>query len=202
MFDLARYRQYRAWIFDLDGTLSNTLRAHDLAWQHALDHFAIPYTAERMQQLGGVPIPDTVEILAREAGMTVDVKAVVTLRDARFYQLLPSTLSATPLVAGVVEPHLGQRPMAVGTGCYTDMARRILAGLGLDSALEVVIGADQVANPKPAPDTFLLAAERLGVAPADCLVFEDADAGLIAARAAGMATVDVRTLWAVARPLQ
>jgi beta-phosphoglucomutase family hydrolase len=202
MFDLARYRQYRAWIFDLDGTLSNTLQAHDLAWQHALDHFAIPYTAERMQQLGGVPIPDTVEILAREACMTVDVKAVVTLRDARFYQLLPSTLSATPLVAGVVEPHLGQRPMAVGTGCYTDMARRILAGLGLDSALEVVIGADQVANPKPAPDTFLLAAERLGVAPADCLVFEDADAGLAAARAAGMATVDVRTLWAVARPLQ
>ena len=66
MFDLAHYRQYRAWIFDLDGTLSNTLQAHDLAWQHALDHFAIPYTAERMQQLGGVPIPDTVEILARE----------------------------------------------------------------------------------------------------------------------------------------
>ena len=103
MFDLAHYRQYRAWIFDLDGTLSNTLQAHDLAWQHALDHFAIPYTAERMQQLGGVPIPDTVEILAREAGMTVDVKAVVTRRDARFYQLLPSTLSATPLVAGVVD---------------------------------------------------------------------------------------------------
>ena len=74
MFDLAHYRQYRAWIFDLDGTLSNTLQAHDLAWQHALDHFAIPYTAERMQQLGGVPIPDTVEILAREACMTVDVK--------------------------------------------------------------------------------------------------------------------------------
>ncbi len=202
MFDVNAYQNYAAWIFDLDGTLSNTLQAHDLAWQHALTQFAIPFTSERMQQLGGVPIPDTVEILADEAGISVDVPAVVNVRDRRFYELLPTTLSPTPLVAGVVLPFLGEKPMAVGTGCHTDMARRILAGLSLDHYLPVVVGADQVTNPKPAPDTFLLAAEKLGVKPERCLVFEDADAGLKAAAAAGMAAVDVRKLWPVQRPLQ
>ena len=97
---------------------------------------------------------------------------------------------------------LGEKPMAVGTGCHTDMARRILAGLSLDRYLPIVVGADQVANPKPAGDTFLLAAEKLGIAPERCLVFEDADAGLKAAAAAGMAAIDVRNLWPVQRPLQ
>ena len=202
MFDVNAYQNYAAWIFDLDGTLSNTLQAHDLAWQHALTQFAIPFTSERMQQLGGVPIPDTVEILADEAGIRVDVPAVVNVRDRRFYELLPTTLSPTPLVAGVVLPFLGEKPMAVGTGCHTDMARRILAGLSLDHYLPVGVGADQVTNPEPAPDTFLLAAEKLGVKPERCLVFEDADAGLKAAAAAGMAAVDVRKLWPVQRPLQ
>ncbi|MBB6056957.1 HAD family hydrolase [Tolumonas osonensis] len=202
MFDINAYQKYAAWIFDLDGTISNSLQAHDLAWEHALTQFAIPYTGERMTQLGGVPIPNTVEILAKEAGMQVDVPAVVSMRDQRFYELLPTTLSPTPLVAGVVLPFLGEKPMAVGTGCHTEMARRILAGLSLDHYLPVVVGADQVTNPKPAPDTFLLAAEKLGVKPEHCLVFEDADAGIKAAKAAGMAVVDVREIWTAKKTLQ
>lgn len=202
MFDLEAYQQYQGWIFDLDGTIANTLTAHDSAWQFALTEYQIPFTVTRMQQLGGVPIPDTVEILADEAGMQVDVDAVVKLRDQRFYELLPTTLTPTPLVAGVLLPFLGEKRMAVGTGCFTDMAKRVLAGLSLDHYLPVVVGADQVDKPKPAPDTFLLAAEKLGLKPEQCLVFEDADAGLAAAEAAGMAVVDVRKLWSVKRPLQ
>jgi beta-phosphoglucomutase family hydrolase len=195
MFDVKAYQKYAAWIFDLDGTLSNSISAHNQAWAHALTQFSIPFTMTRMEQLGGVPIPDTVEILAAEAGMTVDVAEVVAVRNHRFYELLPITLSPTPLVAGVVLPFLGEKLMAVGTGCHTDMAKRILAGISLDHYLPLVIGADQVDNPKPAPDTFLLAAEKLGVKPEHCLVFEDADAGLKAAAAAGMAAIDVRKLW-------
>lgn len=202
MFDTDSYQKYAAWIFDLDGTISNSLQAHDLAWAHALTQFSIPFTAERMTQLGGVPIPDTVQILAKEAGMHVDVPAVVSVRDQRFYELLPTTLSPTPLVAGVVLPFLGEKPMAVGTGCHTEMARRILASLSLDHYLPVVVGADQVSHPKPTPDTFLLAAEKLGVRPERCLVFEDADAGIMAAQAAGMAVVDVRKIWTAKKTLQ
>lgn len=202
MFDVKAYQKYAAWIFDLDGTLSNTLQAHEMAWRHALAQFAIPFTSDRMQQLGGVPIPDTVEILVSEAGMTVDIQSVVAMRDARFYELLPATLTPTPLVAGVVLPHLGQKPMAIGTGCYTYMARQILAGLSLEQHFDVVVGADQVNKPKPAADTFLLAAQKLGIAPEQCLVFEDADAGLKAAAAAGMAAIDVRNLWPAQRLLQ
>jgi len=189
------YDHYDALIFDLDGTLSNSIHAHDCAWEHALTQFGIPFTPARMEQLGGVPIRDTVVILAEEAGMQVEVDAVVASRDARFYQLLPATLSPTPLVELVVLPYAGKKPMAVGTGCQTEMARRILEELGLAQYFPVVVGADQVQRPKPWPDTFLQAAAALGVAPERCVVFEDADAGIRAARAAGMAVVDVRGLW-------
>lgn len=190
------YDHYEALIFDLDGTLSNTLYAHESAWHHALTRYGIPFTATRMEQLGGVPIRDTVVILAEEAGMQVEVDTVVAARDAHFYRVLPATLSPTPLVEEVVLPHAGKKLMAVGTGCQTEMARRILDGLGIAQHFPVVVGADQVQRPKPWPDTFLQAAAALGVAPERCLVFEDADAGIRAARAAGMAVVDVRGRWA------
>ncbi len=189
------YDHYDALIFDLDGTLSNTLFAHESAWQHALTRYGIPFTATRMAQLGGVPIRDTVVILAEEAGMQVEVDAVVATRDAHFYAILPESLSATPLVEQVVLAYAGKKPMAVGTGCRTDMALRILDGLGITQHFPVVVGADQVQRPKPWPDTFLQAAAALGVAPERCLVFEDADAGIRAAEAAGMAVVDVRGRW-------
>lgn len=83
--------------------------------------------------------------------------------------------------------------MAVGTGAGTAEARRILEHCGILSLFDIVIGADQVSHPKPAPDTFLACAAHMGCEPGDCVVFEDADLGLEAARAAGMTAVDVRT---------
>ena len=148
MFDVKAYQQYAAWIFDLDGTLSNALQAHDLAWQHALTQFAIPFTSERMQQLGGAD-PDTVEILAHEAGMQVDVSTVVTVRDRRFYELLPTTLSPTPLVAGVGLPFLGENrwpsaPAVITRYGASHSGRFVFGSL----PLPIVVGADQVVNPE------------------------------------------------------
>lgn len=195
MFDLEYYLSFSAWIFDLDGTLSNSLAAHNRAWEYALTHNGLPYRYSDMVRLSGVPIPDTVRILASEAGIEVDIDSVVKMRDTEFYHLLPTYLTPTPLVDGVVRPYVGKKPMAVGTGCSTVMARHIMAGIDIDHSIPVVVGADQVQIPKPAPDTFLLAAKKLGVQPDLCLVFEDGDAGLIAAQRAGMKSVDVRPLW-------
>ncbi|MGL4983652.1 MAG: HAD-IA family hydrolase, partial [Plesiomonas sp.] len=88
----------------------------------------------------------------------------------------------------------GRRPMAVGTGSDTAMAEAILQHMGLRHYFDVLVGANDVTAHKPNPDTFLLCASRMGVAPEQCVVFEDADFGIQAARSAGMAVVDVRTL--------
>ena len=81
--------------------------------------------------------------------------------------------------------------MAIGTGANTKEATIILKTCGIDSYVPVVVGADRVKNPKPAPDTFLLCAELLEVAPENCVVFEDSTLGLQAAANAGMKGVDV-----------
>ena len=94
----------------------------------------------------------------------------------------------------VVKAYHGRRPMAVGTGSEHSMAEALLTQLGVRELFAAVVGADDVQRHKPEPETFLRCAELMGVAPARCVVFEDADFGIQAAKAAGMAVVDVRSL--------
>ena len=91
----------------------------------------------------------------------------------------------------MVKKYHGEKPMAIGTGANTAEARLVLKQCGLDHFIDVVVGADQVQNAKPAPDTFLRCAELLGVDAARCVVFEDSRLGLQAAARAGMAGIDV-----------
>lgn len=89
------------------------------------------------------------------------------------------------------------KPMTVGTGAYTEEARSILEACDLLGLVDFVAGADQVSNPKPAPDTFLRCAQPMGVSPQNCVVFEDSKLGLRAAEAAGMVGVDVLEVFAI-----
>jgi HAD superfamily hydrolase (TIGR01509 family) len=84
--------------------------------------------------------------------------------------------------------------MAVASGSHRALVESTLRAIGALDWFPVIVAAEDVANPKPAPDVFLLAAARLGVAPAHCTVYEDADLGIEAARRAGMRWVDIRTL--------
>ncbi|KOQ84275.1 HAD-IA family hydrolase, partial [Enterobacter hormaechei] len=103
------------------------------------------------------------------------------------------TVQPLPLIDVVKEWH-GRRPMSVGTGSESAIAEALLNHLGLRHYFSAVVAADHVKHHKPAPDTFLLCAELMGVPPVKCVVFEDADFGIQAARDAGMAAVDVRLL--------
>ena len=117
--------------------------------------------------------------------------AVVSKRkEGLYYQLLPQ-LKAIPEVLEHIEAQHGRIPFAVVSGGHVSSVTRSLTTVNLLDRFETIVGAEDYVNSKPAPDAFLLAAERLGVEPRDCLVFEDTELGIEAATAAGMASVRV-----------
>lgn len=186
------YAHYSALIFDMDGTLVDSGQLHELAWRATLDKYRIPLDPILMRSLAGVPTIGTLEAVTRHFGCAVDesFEAMNEFKEAFVRSHMHLHVKPTVL-AGVVRQYHGKRPMAVGTGAYTEEARQILALCGLDQYFKHVVGADQVSRPKPAPDTFLRCAELLDVAPSRCVVFEDSALGLQAAASAGMAGVDV-----------
>jgi len=190
------YDHYSALIFDCDGTLVDSLYAHETIWSEVLNAYGIPFTGRRMYQLGGVPTAETIAILAQEAGIKVDVAAIAQAKEARFLEIMYDDLKVVEPVVAIARRHHGRLPQAVATGSHTHIAQRMLTTLEIDHLFDAVVGADQVSRHKPEPDVFLEAARRLGVAPERCCVFEDSDGGLLAAARAGMDVVDVRTLWA------
>ncbi|MCA9710064.1 MAG: HAD-IA family hydrolase, partial [Myxococcales bacterium] len=126
-----------------------------------------------------------------EQGRPVDVAAIALDKDEQFLRRLDRVRAIEPVVA-VARQFRGRGPMAVATGNVRRVAEATLDALGIRGWFGAIVGADEVERPKPAPDTFLEAARRLGVEPRDCRAYEDGDPGLRAARAAGMDVVDVR----------
>ena len=182
---------FKALIFDMDGTLVDSMPLHLAAWQAVGQEFGFVCDLAWLYECGGIPSGRIALMIADRQQLDFDPKAVAARKAALFAEQLPQVVpfaAMKHLVAG----EFGRRPMAIGTGSLHRNADRILAQTGLAAFIPVVVGADDVTAHKPAPDTFLLAAQQLGVAPADCLVFEDTQIGRQAAHAAGMACVLVR----------
>lgn len=189
------YSGYQALIFDMDGTVIDSLPAHQKAWEQTLKRHGIPYTAQMMNHLNGWPALQTVEYLCEQAGITgLDMVAISDEKVALYKTIAPDMVKPTPIIK-IVKEYYGRRPLALGTGASTEEATGLLEHLGIRNYFQVIVGADQVSAHKPAPDTFLRCAKRLGFDPENCLVFEDAEAGFEAAQSAHMDYVDVRTLW-------
>lgn len=182
---------YDALIFDCDGTLVDTMPGHFVIWRDTLAPLGIPLDETRFYALAGVSSVGTVEILAREHGVTVDAASVAREKDRR-YLAREATDRPIDVVVRIAREARGKKKLAVASGNVTSIVQRTLRGAGIDDLFEVVVGADQVAHGKPAPDLFLRAASLVGVAPARCVVLEDADLGIQAAHAAGMTAIDVR----------
>jgi beta-phosphoglucomutase family hydrolase len=179
-------------IFDCDGTLADTMPAHYLAWTGMFTRYGIAFTEERFYQLGGVPTAKIIRILSAETGIAVaDVDAMTREKEDGFLTHLPA-IRPVELVVAVAAAFRGKLPMAVASGGYRDTITRTLDHIGIRDWFDTVVTAEDTPRHKPEPDVFLEAAKRLGVPAAGCVVFEDTDIGLEAARRAGMAGVDVR----------
>ena len=185
----------RGLIFDCDGTLADTMPAHFVAWTTKLTRHGIPFSETRFYELGGVPTAQIIRILAAEHKMPLrDLNAMVREKEAAFLESLHAVKPVEKVVA-VAKANRGRLPQAVASGGYRDTITRTLAVLGIRDWFEAMVTAEDTERHKPEPDVFLEAARRLGVSSELCVVFEDTDIGLLAAKRAGMASVDVRTNW-------
>ena len=186
-------------IFDCDGTLADTMPAHYKAWLALLGRFNIPFPEPRFYAMGGMPTAGIIRVLAGEVGVAVtDVDAMVLEKERTFLTYLDAVTRIEPVLV-IAAAYRGKLPIAVASGGYRDTITRTLDRLNVRDWFDAMVTAEDTPRHKPEPDVFLEAAKRLGVEAAKCVVFEDTDIGLEAARRAGMAGVDVRPWVARAR---
>ncbi len=181
---------YKAYLFDCDGTIADSMPLHYVAWSRALGEWNCEFPEELFYLWGGKPIVEIITTLNREQGLAMPVAVVAERKEEYYYELLPQ-LTAVPEVVEHIEASFGKIPFAVVSGSTRESVVASLEVLGLLDRFETLVCAGDYGRSKPDPEPFLLAAERLGVDPADCLVFEDTEIGIDSARAAGMAWVKV-----------
>ena len=188
-------QRYDGLVFDMDGTLADTMPTHYIAWSRSMALHGIEFSESRFYELGGVPAIHIVQMLADEQGVVLQdsVEAIAHAKEALFIELASKVHPFLEVMA-IAEAHRGLMPMAIATGSQKWIAQKILLALGVLDWFGAVVGAECVNQPKPAPDTFLLAAERIGVHPSRCHAFEDTQIGMTAAKSAGMDVIDINAL--------
>jgi HAD superfamily hydrolase (TIGR01509 family) len=185
-------RSYQALIFDCDGTLTDSMPVHYVAWRRTMARYGIDFPEERFYAMGGMPSGKIVELLASEQGVPVDSPVAAHEKELAFLELIHHLVPIVPVLE-VVREFRGQLPLAVASGGYRGIIKQQLEQIGCGDCFDVLVTAEDTVRHKPEPDVFLKAAELLGVVPGECLVYEDSELGLRAAAAAGMDAIDIRT---------
>jgi len=185
----------QAFIFDLDGTLADTMPAHFAAWTSIARRHGLSFPEDRFYSLGGVPTVKIAAMLVAEAGLSLDAEAVAREKEQAYLEALgPGAIRPIEPVLAIARARRAEGPLAVASGSVRRLVDRTLDALGIADWFAAVVSAEDTPRHKPEPDVFLEAARRLGAAPACCTVYEDTEVGLEAARRAGMRAIDVRPL--------
>jgi HAD superfamily hydrolase (TIGR01509 family) len=182
---------FAAFLFDCDGTIVDSMPLHYIAWTQALrEHGCTDFTEELFYAMGGMPVADVVAELNRRDCLTMRLAEFAHRKEELYYDLIHQ-LQPVPEVLEVIHAEHGKIPFAVVSGSTHESVVKSLEALDILDLFDTLVCAGDYARGKPDPEPFLLAASRLGVDPAECLVFEDAEVGIQAATAAGMASVRV-----------
>jgi len=182
--------QAKALIFDLDGTIANTMPNHFVSWRKAVVPYGIDFNASLFMQLTGMPRTATIEKLNEMFGTKMNPEIVGKVKEDHF-KILVNLTEEIEVVTDVIRKYHNILPMSIGTGSTKNGAKKTLEVIGLKNYFDIVITADDIINHKPHPETFLKCEELMGIKPQDCVVFEDGILGMNAAEEAGMMVIDV-----------
>jgi beta-phosphoglucomutase family hydrolase len=178
---------FKAYLFDCDGTIADSMPLHYQAWKKALDEHNCEFSEQLFYDWGGVAVADVIARLNKMHQLNMPIAEVSDRKESFYLGNLPR-LQAIPEVVEHITANHGRIPLAVVSGSTRASVSSSLSALNLLHRFETLVCAGDYKKGKPDPEAFLLAAERLGVPPESCLVFEDADLGIQAATAAGMVT--------------
>ncbi len=177
-------------IFDIDGTLADTMPVHYDCWVEVLKNNDIICNRDIIKQFAGIPIASIVLEINKMFNSNLDVKTIVKQKEEAYIRNISKVTPIGPVV-DVVMQYYDKLPISAGTGNYRHIAELTLKRVKLDSYFDILVTADDVENHKPHPDTFLKCAELMNVKPEYCQVFEDTENGFKAVKNAGMILTDV-----------
>ena len=185
---------YKAFLYDSDGTLADNMEAHKQTYVEIAASKGIRIDGSIIDELAGWPITDVITEINKRYRSSLDPVEFSKLKYDLFYNTYIDKTQPIPHVVDHLKAHAGKIKIAVVSGSSRQSVTKTLQILGLTYLVQAIVCAGETERGKPFADPFLKAAELLNVAPADCLVFEDGNAGTQAAEAAGMKWVRIDRL--------
>ncbi len=182
--------KFEALLFDLDGTIANSLPLHYEAWQEALRPHGASMPEDLFYAWGGIPVPRTVEMLNETFSWQLPITEVTYAREQAYHARILE-VKTHPEVEAIIRQHRGKLPMAVVSGSARAVVESTLKRLGLWEMFDAIVGAEDCKEGKPHPEPFLTGARLLSVSPSACLACEDAEPGIRSALSAGMQVVRI-----------
>jgi beta-phosphoglucomutase len=187
--------EMRAAIFDLDGVIVDTAKYHYLAWKRLANNLGFDFTDHDNERLKGISRTRSLEILLEIGSLTLDdaTKAKLAAQKNVWYIDYISKMDTSEILPGAAEylQTLRARGVKTALGSASKNAPLILDRLGVTPLFDAIVDGNKIGQAKPDPEVFLCAAGELGIPPASCVVFEDAEAGIEAAHRAGMGAVGI-----------
>ncbi|GAB3923874.1 HAD family hydrolase [Mucilaginibacter myungsuensis] len=177
---------YKAFLYDCDGTLADTMPAHVETYIRLTGDAGVTLDPAIIDEFAGLPVPAVVAEINKRYNSTFDPEGFAETRAQLFYDEYIDKVKPIEYVTDHLIAHAGKLRIGVVSGGDRAAVTKTLQVLGILDLVEVLVCAGETPRGKPFPDPFLAAAEKLGVKPAECLVFEDGNAGVASAKAAGM----------------
>ena len=181
----------KALIFDLDGTLVDSMPLHYEAWKEVCATKGLDFSEDEFYALAGVPSDRIFEIINERHGTDFEPKTDSLIKEETYLRKIDKLKAVEP-VLNLAKDFYGKLPMSIGTGSPGQHSWEAVRALGLDKYFDILVSKNDVVEGKPNPETFLKCAEAMNVEPQYCQVFEDGDPGLQAAKTAGMIVTDIR----------
>ena len=181
----------RGLIFDLDGTLVDSMPLHYEAWREVCARIGFDFTNEFFYAHAGMSSDRIFAEIKSIINGDFDPDALSDEKE-RIYESKIDKLTLIEPVFKIVRDYHSKLPMSIGTGSPSGHSWKAMKAMGLDKYFDIVIGKEVISKPKPDPETFLKCAEAMHVEPQSCQVFEDGDFGIQAAKNAGMIATDIR----------